>query len=192
MAETKTFKVCADYKRDDLDFAKIQYSKDNPPNKKGLPTYPNLISSNQGSSFTYQVSKDWFFKRKLQDGGTPLNIFSQHHFNQAYNELCGSFDDLGEVIAYFLAKNIIDPKTGEPIVFIPEYRLATFTDKENIMYRGCLSKNICESSDEQLITIADMMKSCDITGNTIEIYMQALKKFANTKKYNCDFVQFFP
>lgn len=187
MNEIKTFKVCADYNREDLDFARIQNAKDNPINKQGVPTYPYLIPSKHGSSFTFKVSDDWFFKRKLQDGGAPLNIFSQHHFNQAYNELCGSFDDLGEVIAYFIAKSVIDPTTGEPIVFIPEYRLATFTDKENITYRGCLSKNICEDSNEQLITMAEIMSSSNMTGNSIETYMQALQKYAKTKNYKCDF-----
>lgn len=187
MEEIKTFKVCSDYKREDLDFAKIQMAEGNPLDKKGYPLYPYLMPSSHGSSFTYKINKDWFFKRKLQDGDAPLNIFSQHHFNQAYNELFGSFDDLGEVIAYFLAKNIIDPKTQKPIIFIPEYRLATFTDKENITFRGCISKNICENNNEELITMATVLKYTNLTGNSIEEYMTALKKYASIKQCNCDF-----
>lgn len=181
------FKVCSDYKREDLDFAKIQMAKDNPLDKKGYPLYPYLMPSSHGSSFTYKINDNWFFKRKLQDGASPLNIFSQHHFNQAYNELFGSFDDLGEVIAYFLAKNIIDPETQKPIIFIPEYKLATFTDQENITFRGCLSKNICDDKSEDLITMANILKYTNLTGNSIEEYMTALKKYASIKRCNCDF-----
>lgn len=187
MEKFETFKVCSDYRREDLDFAKIQMAKDNPLDRNGYPLYPYLMPSSHGSSFTYKVDKDWFFKRKLQDGASPLNIFSQHHFNQAYNELFGSFDDLGEVITYFLAQNIIDPETGKQIIFIPEYKLATFTDKENVTFRGCLSKNICESKDEELITLSNILKYTNSTGNSIDEYMSAIKKYASIKQCNYDF-----
>ena len=187
MEEIKTFKVCSDYRRDDLDYAKIQSAEGNPKDKWGVATYPYLIPSSHGSSFTYRVSSDWFFKRKLQDGAAPLDILSQHHFNQAYNELCGTLDDLGEVISYFLVKNVIDPQTGKPFVHVPEYRLATYTDKENITYRGCLSKNICQNPNEKIVTMAEMMTSAGLTGNSIEVYMKALKLYASGKKCKCDF-----
>ena len=108
------------------------------------------MPSHQGSSFTYKVSDKWFFKRKLQDGGHPHTIFSQHHFSQAYNELYGTFDDLGEVIAYILSKSVIDSKTGEPIVKVPEYRLATYKGLYLTMPLYLSARALCNANKRNL------------------------------------------
>ncbi|MBR3885261.1 MAG: hypothetical protein IKJ33_02205 [Clostridia bacterium] len=186
MNEIDKFEICSKYRREDFDFDEIQRQRNNPINEKGYPTYPKKVPSSQGSSFTYQVSDDWFFKRKLQDGGHPHTILSQHHFNQAYNELYGTFDDLGEVIAYTLSKNIIDPKTNKPIVDVPEYRLASYKDQEGVLFRGCISKNVCDNKSKTLVSMAEILRFCGIntTVNSIDVYMSSIEKF--TKSKNCE------
>ncbi len=190
MEDYTNFKICSDYRRLSVDFAEIQNEKGNPLDRHGYPTYPYLVPSSHGSSFTYKLSDDWFFKRKLQDGSYPHTIFSQHHFTQNYNELSGSFDDLGEVFCYFLSQTLIHPETNEPLIKIPEYKLATYTDKDNIKYRGCLSKNICQSPNEKLITMADMLKWAGTKGNSIDVYMSAVERFCKVNNCICDFAKF--
>ena len=186
MAEIEKFEICSKYRREDFDFDEIQIDRNNPVDSRGYPTYPVLMPSHQGSSFTYKVSDKWFFKRKLQDGGHPHTIFSQHHFSQAYNELYGTFDDLGEVIAYLLAKSVVDPKTNEPIVKVPEYRLATYKDKEGILLRGCISKNVCDNPDKKLVSMSDIMKFAQVNGNSIDVYMSAIEKYTKGRNCECD------
>lgn len=185
--DNNNFKICSDYKRINLDFSEIQREKNNPLDKNGYPIYPYILPSSQGSSFTYKISDDWFFKRKLQDGNAPALILSQHHFNKSYNELQGSFDDLAEVICYILAKNIIDKKTNEPIVKVAEYKLATYTDKDDYLLRGCVSKNVCTNPDDKFISMSEILVPCGITGNSINVYMQALEKYCKIKNYIFDY-----
>lgn len=186
MQEIEKFEICSKYRREDFDFDEIQNDRNNPPDNRGYPTYPLLMPSHQGSSFTYKISNDWFFKRKLQDGGHPHTILSQHHFSQAYNELYGTFDDLGEVIAYILAKSVIDSKTGEPIVKVPEYKLATYKDKEGVLLRGCISKNVCDSPNKTLVSMSDIMKFAGVSGNSIDVYMSAIEKYTRGRNCECD------
>ncbi len=182
MEEIKTFKLCSDYRRDDFDFAEIQTSKNNPV-VRGIPTYPYLMPSNKGTSFTYKLAPDLFFKRKLQDGGISSSFRSS-----SYNELCGTFDDLAEVISYFLAKELIDPQTGKNIVEVPEYRLATFTDKNGTVQRGCVSKNVCKDQNEQLMSMRDILKltSHNQNANSIEDYMKAIENYMKIANIKCD------
>lgn len=184
--KNEKFEICSLYKREDLDFVAIQRDRNNPIDQKGYPTYPVLMPSGQGSSYTYRVSKEWFFKRKLQDGGHPHTIFSQHHFNQAYNELYGTFDDLGEVIAYHLSDAIVDPQTGKKIVNIPEYKLATYLDKDQILLRGCISKNVCANGNQRLVPMSYILQTAGLKGNSIDVYMQAIEAYITRKGFICD------
>ncbi len=186
MSEFQVFKVCPDYKRKSFDFCEIQRDKNNPIDSKGYPIYPFVLPSSHGSSYTYKLSNDLFFKRKQQDGNNPAAIFSQHHHNKQYNELSGSFDDLAEVICYILAKNMISPKTGEPIIKVAEYALATYTDKEDIMLRGCITKNIVSGDNEQLLNMAEIMNATNINAKNLDGYLEALQKFCSTKKWILD------
>lgn len=186
MEEIRMFKLCPDYKRVSLDFNEIQREKTNPLDKKGYPIYPRVLPSSQGTSYTYQISDDWFFKRKLQDGNNPAQIFSQHHHKKTYDELSGSFDDLAEVICYILAKNIINPTTGEKIIDVAEYKLATFTDENDILYRGCISKNICNNPGEKIVTMAEILSCTGIKGNSITDYMSALEKYTKARNITID------
>lgn len=186
---TTNFKLCPDYRRERLDFSEIQWSKDNPIDLRGRPTYPITIPSSHGSSYTYKISKDWFFKRKLQDGNSPQSVFSQHHQVQAYNELSGSLDDLGEVLCYILAKNIKNSTSGEPIVSVSEYKLASYLDEKGITQRGCISRNVCTDPKMKLVNMSEILKSASLpqTSNSIDVYMSALKHFCNLKNYDADF-----
>lgn len=188
MEQVINFKICPDYNREQFDFDEIQRDRHNPLDSHGIPVYPILMSSSQGSSFTYKISNEWFFKRKLQDGGNPLEILSQHHHSQAYNELSGSFDDLAEVLCYFLAQGMIDSKTGKPLVDVCEYRLATYCDKEGIKLRGCISKNLCMDPNDTLISMADILNSTSFkNGRDLDVYMAALKEYCERKKIKCDY-----
>lgn len=187
MMQDETFEICPTYRREDFDFDKIQLDKNTPITPNGEPLYPLKMHATHGSSFTYKVSNEWFFKRKLQDGRSPQKIFSQHHYNQAYNELYGTFDDLGEVIAYHLAQSIIDPHTGKPILDVPEYKLATYLDEHQILYRGCASKNVCTRPTQRLRPMTYLVKDAGLTGNSIDVYMKALEKYVAKKGAVCDF-----
>lgn len=188
MEQITSFKICPDYNREQFDFDEIQRDRKNPLDRFGIPLYPVLISSNQGSSFTYKISDEWFFKRKLQDGGHVLEILSQHHYSQNYNELSGSLDDLGEVISYNLASNMIDPQTGKPLVSVCEYHLATYCDKEGIKQRGCISKNLCTNPNDKLVSMAEMLTYLAMpTAKDLDTYMLALKRYCKAKNYKCDF-----
>ena len=186
MMNNEKFEICSLYRREDFDFDHIQRDKNNPLDQHGYPIYPLTMPSEQGSSYTYKISNDWFFKRKLQDGGHPHLILSQHHFNQAYNELYGTFDDLGEVIAYYLANSIIDPQTKKHIVNVPEYRLATYNNKDQVLLRGCISKNVCENSRQRLVPMTHLLRKSMLSGNSIDVYLQAIEQYALQKKFECD------
>ena len=187
MDHMENYFICKDYKRKSFDFNEIQRHKDNPRDSFGYPKYPETLSSSVGSSYTYKLSDDIFFKRKQQDGNglAQDTILSLHHYNKNYDELCGSLDDLAEVICYVLAKKLINPKTGEPLINVAEYELATFTDKEDILLRGCISKNLC-SGDTSLVSMADILKSTRLNGNSLDVYMQALEKYCAGGKFVTD------
>ena len=187
------FELCAWFKKDNYDFNRIQMDKDNPLDVRGYPTYPKVVSSKLGSSYTYQISKDLFFKRRLQDGeqASPqdyaLGWVSLHHTSLADNELKGTFDDLGEVLSYHISKRIIDPKTGEPIIRVPEYRLACYDNERNEIFRGCTSRNVCENSNQKLVSMADVMSFVKFPdGKSIDHYMAALEKYVAMKGIDCD------
>lgn len=181
------FELCAWFRKDNYDFDRIQRDRNNPIGDKGYPIYPKLMPSSQGSSYTYKISNDLFFKRRLQDGQNPHTVLSLHHQLKADNELLGTFDDLGEVISYHISRRIIDPKTGEPIINIPEYRLATYENENGENFRGCTSRNVCENENQTLISMADIMKFVRVPdGKTIDHYMDALEKYVKLKGIECD------
>jgi len=185
MSEFQVFKICPDYKREGFDFCEIQRDKNNPIDSRGYPLYPFVLPSSHGSSYTRKINKDLYFKRKQQDGNNPAAIFSQHHHNKQYNELAGTFDDLAEVICYILAKNIISPKTGEPIIKTAEYALATYTDEEDVLLRGCITKNIV-GENEQLLNMAEIMNATQINAKNMDGYLEALQKYCTSKKWILD------
>ncbi len=187
--EDNTFKFCSDYRRLDLDFNQIQREQAKQFGEASKQLYPRVMPHTQGSSYTYQISSELFFKRKQQDGNTPREILSQHHYNKAYNELVGSFDDLSEVVCYVLAKNIISPQTGKPIVDVAKYALASYTDSEGFLQRGCVSENVCKAENEELVSMGDILKSQGKTGKvlkTLEVYIAALEEFCQGKKIKGD------
>lgn len=181
------FELCSWFRKDNYDFDEIQRDRNNPMKDDGSLLYPLPVSSAQGSSITLQIFKDTFFKGRLQDGEKPHTILSLHHQKKKDNELYGTFDDLGEVISYHLSKTIIDPKTGKAIVKVPEYRFATYENEKGEVLRGCTSKNVCENENQQLISIAEIIKITRMPdGKSIDIYMDALEEFVKIRALECD------
>jgi len=187
----EVFELCSYFRKEVIDFDDLYRDETNPFKDDGYhKVYPKLISSKKGSSFTYQISRDKFFKRRLQDGQNPHTVLSQHHHKIMDNELFGSFDDLGEVISYHLSRTIIDPLTGKPIVKIPEYKLATYMDESGYVLRGCTSKNVCENEGQRLISMAEIMKDVGSPeGKSIDVYMAALEKYVKSRGIECDLPQ---
>lgn len=189
MEDLSSFKICPDYKRESFDFCEIKKDKNNKIARNGELLYPFLLPSSHGTSYTLKISDNLFFKRKQQDGNLPAQIFSQHHFNKNYSELSGSLDDLSEVICYYLAKNLIDPKTQKPLVEVAKYKLANYTDEEGIEFRGCVTENVA-SENEELISMADIIKSTGIDSlnqeKSIDFYMNQINKTAKQRYIKID------
>lgn len=173
--------------------------------------YPKSISVHKGHSSIYQVSSDWFFKRKQQDGNYGADSmytnsgssivqffhsmdnfdnstpFSQHHF--VYNELKGCLEDVAEVFCYTVSKGLgltkktdIYGRTYEaPVVDVAEYQLAEYKDKEGIVQRGCLSRNIVGEQDNliQGDFLLKILKEGNI-GSNLPNYIRAINTYANT------------
>ena len=151
-------------KREFLKFDNFYVEGESRYGMPGKQIFPRILPSSKGTSYTYQLSDDLFFKRKMQDGEQThpseyaLGRVSLHHVSRADNELMGTFDDLGEVVSYHISKRIIDPKTGQPIVKIPEYMLAVYQDEKEQYFRGCATRNVCENKNQKLISMAEIMK----------------------------------
>ena len=188
MRKTEEFYICKDYKRVQLDFDEIQRNPNNPKDEDGYPKYPEILSHKVGSSYTYKVSDDYFFKRNQQDGNGQAQdtIISLHHYNKNYHALYGSLDDIAETACYILSKNMINPKTGKPLVKVAEYALATYVDKEGVTERGCITKNVCEDKNSTLISMAEMLRLTTFAGNSINVYMDALDKYCKRFKISYD------
>lgn len=173
--------------------------------------YPKSISVNKGHSSIYQISQDWFFKRKQQDGNygadsmqtnnrssivqyfhsmgsfdTPTP-FSQHHF--VYNELKGCLEDVAEVFCYTVSKGLGTTKKTDiygrqydaPVVDVAEYQLAEYKDKEGILQRGCLSRNILGENDN-LIQGDFLLKFLNEgnIGSNLPNYLRSIQSYADT------------
>lgn len=188
METTKLFKLCSDRRRMDFDYNEIQRDRNNPITPKGLLLYPLKISAREGSSYTFKMNNDWFFKRKLQDGNHMAmeDIISQHHYGKVYDEKSGSFDDLAEVFCYEIAKNIINRKTGKQIIPIAEYKLAKYTDENNYNFLGCASKNVCKDKNDKLISMSEIMKWASGSGKSLDVYMSSIKRYCEIKSLKCD------
>lgn len=181
--------LCKDYKRVQLDFNTIQRDPENPKDDYGCGLYPKLLSHKVGSSYVYKISKKYFFKRNQQDGNGLASdtIISLHHYNKKFNALYGSLDDVAETACYLLSKRMINPKTGEKLVDVAEYALAYYDDENDIRQRGCITTNVCTEPDSQLFSMADILQRVGSTGNTINVYMESIKKYCELNKYECDF-----
>ena len=173
--------------------------------------YPKSVSVNKGHSSIYQISQDWFFKRKQQDGNYGADSmqtnnrssivqyfhsmggydiptpFSQHHF--VYNELKGCLEDIAEVFCYTVSKGLGTVKKTDiygrtfdaPVVDVAEYKLAEYKDKEGILQRGCLSKNILGENDNliQGDFLLKFLKEGNI-GSNLPNYLRAIKAYTDT------------
>ena len=170
--------------------------------------YPKPVSVHKGHSSIYQISQDWFFKRKQQDGNYGADSmhnsgssivqffhsmgsfdnptpFSQHHF--VYNELKGCLEDVAEVFCYTVSKGLgITKKTDiygrtfdAPVVDVAEYQLAEYKDKEGILQRGVLSKNIVGENDNliQGDFFLKFLKEGSI-GSNLPNYVRAINAYA--------------
>ncbi len=183
------------YRREEYDYSDIKFRTLNDPIK-----YPKKLNVKEGHSTCYQLSQEWFFKRKQQDGNYYLtnNIHSQHHF--IYNEEVGSFDDLAEVLCYVLAKNMgtrtkydrNGNPTEVPVVDVTEYRLAEYTAEGDELQRGCVSRNIVKPN-ETIIKgnailgyLSEDPNSLTEPDNSLKNYIAALKKYAEISGVELD------
>lgn len=177
------------YKRVELDYAKIKWEA-----LQNKQNFPKSLSVDQGHSTIYQLSPEWFFKRKQQDGNHGLNsegygIHSQHHFR--YDEIVGSFDDLAEVLSAEIAKGLgtvtktdyLGNKFTSPVIDTAEYKLAVYTNKDGEEERGCLSKNIVADGGNliqgtyflQTLPTATATRTPE---NSLPNYLHALKEYS--------------
>ncbi len=172
------------YRREDLDYGRIREDS-----RYAGKTYPKKLPVVDGHSTSYQISDEWFFKRKQQDGNYYLSssVHSQHHF--IYEESVGSFDDLAEVLCYTLAKNmgtrIKTDNSGNqvvvPLIDCAEYKLATYLSETEELQRGCMSRNIARPGQrvikgiDLLNYLTDNRNAAASPANTLPNYIAALK-----------------
>ena len=155
--------------------------------------YPKKLPASAGSSMVYQISEREYFKRKPGDGihgMEPMGIFTQHSF--VNNEFYGSFDDLGEVMAYTLAKNMgtraktmyDGTKKQVPLVDNAEYKLAIYYTTEGVGYRGCSSTSIVPEGSPRNQIIKGRQILNNVYGsvgrefNSLPHYLSAFEKYA--------------
>ena len=153
--------------------------------------YPKKISVKDGSSMSYWLDNNTIFKGKPADGNRGWNpVDSLHH--HVYDEYAGSFDDLAEVMAYTLAKNMgtrtktmyDGTKKEVPLVDVAYYDLAMMLDRKETEIRGCVTKNIVPigSPRNMLIKGATLLEkafpSVNREMNSIPHYITAVQKYA--------------
>lgn len=179
--------ICKYYRRE-YDYSKIRYESMLNPQKG---SYPKYVPAKDGSSNSFWMNPNQLFKRKLQDGNFTLNFHSGHHFR--YEEQVGSFDDLAEVLSYTIAKNLgTRVKTDNngnsfeaPVVDCAKYELATFTNAEEQVYRGCVTENIVPNG-AHLIKGSDILRGIPEgtrPTNSLPDYLKAVEAFG--KRMGC-------
>ena len=140
---------------------------------------------------SYWLDEDTIFKGKPADGNrgwNPVDSLHQH----VYDEYAGSFDDLAEVMAYTLSKNMgtrtktmyDGTKKEVPLVDVAYYDLAMMLDKKETEIRGCVTKNIVPSGSPRNMLIKGVtllekaFPSVNREMNSIPHYVKAVQKYA--------------